>query len=227
MSIADRSIILYNELVKIYSIGLIGMERRHAIVVGGGNVAARKVKELLEAGAQVTVIGPALSPELKTLAEAQRIAVIDRPYREGDLTSAFLVIAATDDSEINQMVWQEAEQSGCLVNVVDDPVHCNFITPASLRRGDVTITVSTGGASPALAKRLRERLETLIDPEYGDLATLLAELRPELQSRYAVEEDRRNAAFRLVDSDLIGIIRNKGMDEARLRAWELLIEDLE
>jgi precorrin-2 dehydrogenase/sirohydrochlorin ferrochelatase len=227
MSIADRSIILYNELVKIYSICLIGMERRRAIVVGGGNVAARKVEELLGAGAQVTVIGPALSPELKTLAEARRIAVIGRPYREGDLSGAFLVIAATDDSEVNQMVWREAEQSGCLVNVVDDPLHCNFITPAILRRGDVTITVSTGGASPALARRLREQLETLVDPEYGDLATLLAELRSELQSRYEVEKDRRKAAFRLVDSDLMSIIKNKGMDEARLRARELLIEDIE
>jgi precorrin-2 dehydrogenase/sirohydrochlorin ferrochelatase len=227
MSIADRSIILYNELVKIYSICLIGMERRRAIVVGGGNVAARKVEELLGAGAQVTVIGPALSPELKTLAKARRIAVIGRPYREGDLSGAFLVIAATDDSEVNQMVWREAEQSGCLVNVVDDPLHCNFITPAILRRGDVTITVSTGGASPALARRLREQLETLVDPEYGDLATLLAELRSELQSRYEVEKDRRKAAFRLVDSDLMSIIKNKGMDEARLRARELLIEDIE
>lgn len=203
------------------------MERRHAIVVGGGNVAARKVEELLEAGAQVTVIGPALSPELKALAGARRIAVIGRPYREGDLSGAFLVIAATDDSEVNQKVWREAEQCGYLVNVVDDPARCNFITPAIVRRGDVMITVSTGGASPALARRLRERLETLIGPEYEDLATLLAELRPELQSRYEAEKDRRKAAFRLVDSDLISIIKDKGMDAARLRARELLTEDNE
>lgn len=227
MSIADSSIFEYNEFVKIYPIGLIGLERRHAIVVGGGNVATRKVQELVEAGAQVTVIGPILTPELKTLAEARRITVIGRPYHEGDLSDAFLVIAATDDSEVNQKVWREAEQCGCLVNVVDDPAHCNFITPAIVRRGDVTITVSTGGASPAMARRLRERLETLIGPEYGDLAALLAELRPELKSRHKAERDRREAAFRLVDSDLVSIIKNKGLDEARLRARELLIEDQE
>lgn len=211
--------------MKTYPIYLTGMERGQAIVIGGGDVAARKVKDLLEAGAHVTLISPSLMPELQGLADARRIAVINRPYQEGDLSGAFLVIAATNDSKVNQMVWQEAEQRGCLVNVVDDPAHCSFIAPAVLRRGEVTITVSTGGASPALARRLRERLEGLIGPEYGDLAILLAELRPKLQSRYTVEKDRQKAAFRLVDSDLLGIIKNKGMDEARLRARELLLED--
>jgi precorrin-2 dehydrogenase/sirohydrochlorin ferrochelatase len=217
--------LLYNAHMKTYPIYLIGMEREQAIVIGGGDVAARKVKDLLEAGAHVTVISPSLTPALQGLTDARRIAFINRPYQEGDLSGAFLVIAATNDSNVNQMVWQEAKRCGCLVNVVDDPAHCSFIAPAVLRRGEVAITVSTGGASPALARRLRERLEALIGPEYGDLATLLAELRPKLQSRYTVEKDRQEAAFRLVDSDLLGIIKNKGIDEARLRARALLIED--
>jgi len=203
------------------------LERRHTIVVGGGNVAARKVGELLEADARVTVISPTLTPGLKALAEAGRITVVGRPYRKGDLFNTFLVIAATDDPDVNQTIWQDAEQHGCLVNVVDDPAHCHFITPAVIRRGDVTVTVSTGGTSPALARRLRERLETLIGPEYGQLAALLAELRPELRSRYAEEKDRQEAAFRLVDSELIGIIKEKGIGEARVRAWQLLTEDSE
>jgi siroheme synthase-like protein len=213
--------------MKTYPICLIGMERRHAVVVGGGNVAARKVGDLLAAGARVTVISPTLTSELKALVRAGHIVVISRPYREGDLASAFLVIAATDDPGVNQRVWQEAEQRGCLVNAVDDPAHCNFITPAVVRRGDVMIAVSTGGTSPALARRLRERVESLIGPEYGDLATLLAELRPELRSRYKAEKDRQQAAFRLVDSDLVEIIKQKGMEEARKRAMELLTEDRE
>lgn len=213
--------------MKTYSICLIGLERRRTVVVGGGNIATRKVTGLLEAGAQVTVISPILTSELKKLAEAGRIVVIERPYREGDLAGAFLVIAATDDLAINEAVWQEAEQRGCLVNVVDDPPHCNFILPAIVRRGEVTVAVSTGGASPALARRLREWLETLIGPEYGDLATLLAELRPELQSRYKDEKARLEAAFRLVDSDLLNIIKEKGMDAARTRAWQLLAKSRE
>jgi siroheme synthase-like protein len=213
--------------MKTYPICLVGLERRESVVVGGGNVAARKVKELLEAGARVTVISPALNPDLSALAENGRVAVIARPYRSGDLCNTYLAIAATDDPDVNREVWLEAEQCGCLVNVVDDPAHCHFIAPAILRRGDVTVTVSSGGTSPALARRLRERLETVIGPEYGELAALLAELRPELRSRYEEDRDRQRAALRLADSELINIIRVKGLDEARVRAWELLAEDSE
>jgi precorrin-2 dehydrogenase/sirohydrochlorin ferrochelatase len=120
-----------------------------------------------------------------------------------------------------------AEQCGCLVNVVDDPAHCNFITPAIVRRGEVTLAISTGGASPALARRLREQLEAQVGPEYGELASLLAELRPELRARYREEKARQEAAFRLVDSDLLNIVKKKGVDKARLRAWELLTGDTE
>ncbi len=213
--------------MKTYPIYLIGLERRLAVVVGGGGVAARKVGGLLEASARVTVISPMLTPELEALAKARCITVIDRPYRQGDLAGAFLVIAATNDADVNQAVWREAEQCGCLVNVVDDPAHCNFITPAIVRRGEVTLAISTGGASPALARRLREQLEAQVDPEYGDLVSLLAELRPELQARYREEKARHEAAFRLANSDLLDIIKRKGVDEARLRAWELLAGDIE
>jgi siroheme synthase-like protein len=208
----------------IYPIGLIGLERRRTVVVGGGKVAARKVTGLLDAGAQVTVISPAFVPELRVLAGHRRVTLISRAYRQGDLADAVLVIAATNNPSINEAVWQEAEQRGCLVNVVDDPPHCNFIVPAIVRRGEVVVTVSTGGASPALARRLREQLETLIGPEYGELTALLAELRPVLQTRFGDEEIRTQAAFRLVDSDLADIIRRRGLDAARARAQELLAE---
>lgn len=211
--------------MKTYPVCLIGIERRRTLVIGGGNVAARKVAGLLRAGARVTVISPALTSQLKALADARRIAVIGRTYREGDLVGAYLVIAATDDPVVNQTVWQAAEQRGCLVNVVDDPAHSNFITPAVVHREDLTIAVSTGGTSPALARRLRERLESLIGPEYEELAALLAELRPELRRRYSEEKARQEAAFRLVDSDVLDIIKERGLDEARVRAWELLTGD--
>jgi precorrin-2 dehydrogenase/sirohydrochlorin ferrochelatase len=210
---------------KTFSICLIGLERRRTVVIGGGSVAARKVAGLLEAGAQVTVISPALTLELKTLAEAGRIVVINRPYWEGDLAGAFLVIAAADDPAVNQAVRQEADRHNCLLNVVDDPAHSNFITPAIVRRGDVTIAISTGGASPALARRLRERLETLVGPEYGELASLLAELRPELLSRFEPGEARLTAALRLVDSELLDVIRRSGREAARRYALDLLDAD--
>jgi siroheme synthase-like protein len=208
--------------VKTYPINVIGLEQRHSVVIGGGNVAARKVAGLLEAGARVTVISPALAPELETLAETGRIVFIGRDYRTGDLAGAFLAIAATDEPAVNQAVWQEAEQLGCLVNVVDDAAHSNFIVPAVVRRGEVSVAVSTGGASPALARRLRERLETLVGPEYGELADLLAELRPQLLSRFESGEARLAVALRLVDSELPGILRQSGREAALLYALELI-----
>jgi precorrin-2 dehydrogenase/sirohydrochlorin ferrochelatase len=208
----------------VYPIGLIGLDQQKTVVVGGGKVAVRKVTGLLEAGAQVTVISPAFVPELRVLSISRGITLTSRAYHEGDLVDAFLVIAATNNAEINERVWQEAQERGCLVNVVDDPDRCNFIVPAVVRRGEVTVTASTGGASPALARRLREQLESLIGPEYGDLATLLAELRPELQTRFQDDDVRTKAAFRLVDSDLAETIRTKGLDTARTRAQELLAE---
>jgi siroheme synthase-like protein len=220
-------LIVYNALVKTYPVYLVGLKHKHAIVVGGGSVAARKVNDLLEADAHVTVISPTLTAELRALDEAGFINVIARPYREGDLRQAFLAIAATNDPDVNRRVWQEAEQCGCLLNSVDDPAHCHFIVPAVVRRKDVVITVSTGGTSPALARRLRERLEMLVGPEYGELAALLAELRPEIQSRYKDEKGRKQAAFRLVDSDLIRILKEEGIKRARERAWKLLGEDRE
>lgn len=208
--------------MKTYPISLIGLATRRAVVIGGGSVAGRKVAALLEAGAPVTVISPMLAPELTELAAAGRIAATERAYQEGDLAGAWIVVAATDDPQVNAAVWAEAERRGCLVNVVDDPAHSNFIVPAVVRRGEVTVAVSTGGASPALARRLREQLEALIGPAYGDLADLLAALRPELLARFPPGQPRLAAALRLVDSDLRAVIERDGMTAARDRALAIL-----
>jgi precorrin-2 dehydrogenase/sirohydrochlorin ferrochelatase len=209
--------------VNTYPICLVGLESRRAVVIGGGKVAARKAQALLEAGAPVTVISPDFSIDFQSLLGSyQEIQMFQRSYQPGDLAGAFVVIAATDNPPVNQSVWQEALQRGCLINVVDDPQHSNFILPAVVQRGEVKIAVTTGGASPALARRLRERLESLFGHEYGDLARLLAELRPELQRRFAPGEPRLQAALRLVDSDLLQILGRDGMDAARSRALEYL-----
>ncbi|MGQ9768359.1 MAG: uroporphyrinogen-III C-methyltransferase, partial [Anaerolineae bacterium] len=141
---------------------------------------------------------------------------------DGDLAGAWLVIAATDDPVVNHAVSVEAERHGCLVNVVDAPQHSNFIVPAVVRRGEVTVTVSTGGASPALARRLRERLAQIIGPEYGDLAALMAELRPELLARFPPGRPRLEAALHLVDSDLLAVLKDRDMAAARAYAEALL-----
>lgn len=177
-------------------------------------MAARKVESLLDAGAQVKVISPKLTPGLQQMADSGHVRFVARMYQDGDLENAYLAIAATDDPIVNHRVWLEAERRGCLVNVVDDPQQSNFILPAVVRRGDVSITVSTGGNSPALARRLRERIETWIGPEYGVLADLLGELRPELIADFSQGEERLQAALRVVDSDILTIIKNQGRDAA-------------
>jgi precorrin-2 dehydrogenase/sirohydrochlorin ferrochelatase len=208
--------------VKTYTICLIGLDARQAVVIGGGSVAGRKIDGLLTAEFQVKVISPKLTSNLQTLVSSGAIKHIERPYRKGDLQDAYLVIAATNDPDVNQAVWAEAVRRGCLVNVVDDPQHSNFILPAILQHGEMSISISTGGGSPALARRMRERLEGLIGPEYGTLTDVMAELRPELMTAFPPGKARLQAALRVVDSDVLHIIKNQGRDAALTYAREQL-----
>ena len=195
------------------------METKRCIVVGGGSIALRKIEGLLEASAQVTVISPAFCPEISELINEGKISALERPYQPGDLSGAFLAIAATNDASVNQAIFREANQHGILINTVDDPPHCNFIVPAVIRRGELSLAISTGGGSPALARRLRERLEMQVGPEYGELSALLGELRPELMQCFPAGKARLEAALALVDSDILEVIRSQG----RQAAWSFAI----
>jgi precorrin-2 dehydrogenase/sirohydrochlorin ferrochelatase len=205
-----------------YPVGLIKLKDCRTVVIGGGNVAFRKIIGLLDAGASITFISPKAITKLDELTRIQKLEWLKRPYQEGDLEGAFLVVAATDDPIVNQTVWEEAQREGCLVNVVDDPAHSNFIVPALVRRGDLTIAISTGGTSPALARRLREKLDTEFGPEYSDLTALLGELRPTLLTAFPPGEARLNAALQLIDSDLIDVLNQDGVEHARRVALEIL-----
>jgi precorrin-2 dehydrogenase/sirohydrochlorin ferrochelatase len=154
---------------------------KKCVVVGGGQVALRKVGALLDNGANVEVISPDLCPELNKLAETREIAAQRKLYQAGDLKGALIVIAATDDHGINLEVVKEAKRTGVLVNVVDGPDNSDFIVPSCLRRGNVTIAVSTAGRSPALARKIRARLEKDLGDEYAALALLIGEVRAEIK----------------------------------------------
>lgn len=152
---------------------------RPVLVVGGGRVAVRKVEGLLAAGARVTVVAPQTDPVLDT---RPGVCVHRRPYAPSDVTGHRLVVTATDDPAVNAAVAADADAAGIWVNSADDPANCTFTLPAQLRRGDVQVSVSTGGASPALASWLRRMLEGVVGPEYGVLAAQLAERRDEIHA---------------------------------------------
>ena len=156
------------------------LEGKAAVVIGGGEVAGRKVQDLLAAKAHVTVIAPQLCDAIVALAEEKRIVAHGRPYRTGDLAGTFVAIAATDDEGLNARVAADAAARNVLVNVVDRPALCTFTVPATVHRGDLTIAVSTEGRCPALAGILREELEGRYGPEYSELVDRFAELRKKM-----------------------------------------------
>lgn len=184
---------------------LIGGQR--CLVVGGGQVARRKVQGLLECGARVVVVSPELEPGLAKIKAAGEIRHIAGEFQPSQLEGMLLVIAATDSAEVNRAVSQAAQERSLLVNVVDDPGLCNFFVPAVLRRGLVAVAVSTGGESPALSRRLRRELEQVVGPEYGELSALLGDLRQEVKAALPSEEDRRQAWNRILDSQALKLLR--------------------
>lgn len=193
----------------------IQLREQPCVVIGGGKIAEGKVEGLLAAQAKVMVIAPNLTPHLQRLFEDKQITYLARAYRPGDLTGAFLVICATDQAEINHQVWQAATANRQLVNVVDDTPRCNFIAPSILRQGDLTIAISTSGKAPALAVRLKERLQRQLGPEYERFLELAGELREPLARHVPDFETRRALWYELVDSEILEVLA--GGDEIRAR----------
>lgn len=192
------------------------------VVVGGGKVAEGKVTGLLAAGANVTVVSPDLTPHLQDLVEQNKIVHCARPYQPGDLAGAFIVFCATDQARINQQVLQEAAVRGQLVSLVDDGSGGNFITPAILRRGDLIIAISTNGKAPALAARLKERLQIEIGSEYSRFLELAGPLRDQLPRNVPDHEMRKKIWHELVDSNVIELLA-QGDEAAALETISKII----
>ena len=167
------------------------LKDRHCTVIGGGSVASRKVDNLLSAGANVTVISPQLIDELRQKANQQTLQYIPRTFESGDLDQSFLVFAATDNPDVNAEIAQLANNKNIPVNVADNPEHCSFIVPSVLDRNPVTIAVSTGGASPVLARQLRIKLETMIPSTCGRLAKITEEYRAKVKAHFPTQEQRK------------------------------------
>lgn len=187
---------------------------KRCVVVGGGKVALRKVKVLLEHGADVEVVSPSLCPELGQLAKAKTITVLLKEYEPKDIEGAFIAIAATAESDTNQKVANEARRQKILVNVATSPEQSDFILSSYLRRGNLTIAVSTAHRSPALAQKIRTRLEQDFGEEYASLADVIEEVRSELKRREVVVSG--NDWQRAMDLDLLlELLRNGQRDKAK------------
>ncbi|HDZ59669.1 MAG TPA: bifunctional precorrin-2 dehydrogenase/sirohydrochlorin ferrochelatase [Actinobacteria bacterium] len=189
------------------------MDGRLCTIVGGGRVAFRKASALAECGARLRVVAPALAPEFQQLKSS--LEHIDRLYAPGDLEGSFLVIAATDDEQTNRAVEAEARAGDIPLNVVDRPEQCDFYVPASVQRGDLMLTVSTGGQSPALAKRLRRQLEQEFPGEWSEALELLGAARREVIARIGDEERKRRCLTGLAELDLVSILRSSGREAAQ------------
>ena len=192
---------------------------RSCLIVGGGEVALGKIRNLLGAGARVKVVAPYVNEGLQALSEQGTVDVVARPYDSADVRGFHLVIAATDELEVNQRVSADAEKAGVLVNVVDCPELSSFIAPAVLERGELQVAVSTSGASPAFAAYLRDELRAEIGPEYEVLLRLLRRVREQLRSESRSMSERKLVVRGLCSAGLVDCVRrgDRGRVDALLR----------
>jgi siroheme synthase-like protein len=195
-----------------FYIACLKLKGRRCLVVGGGDIGLEKVEGLLACDADVTLIAPVAHPELEQLASEGSIDWQKRPYAgAADLEGAFMVIAATDDSEVNIGVYDDAERRAMLVNVVDVPPLCNFILPAIVRSGPLAIAISTAGASPALAKRMKREISELFGEEYARLAVILNDARGWAKATLPTYRDRKEFFEGIVNGepDPVELIRER------------------
>ena len=205
-----------------YFPAFLDLRGRLAVVVGGGEVAFRKVEALLASGARVRVIAPQLHRGIELLEGRGQVEVNRREYHHGDLAGAMLAVAASSDPEVNREVWQEASESNLLVNVVDVPELCNFIVPSVIKRDELTLAISTGGLSPALAKRMRQKLEEVLVPEYGPFLRLLGTLRGRVRQELPLPVQREAFWGEVVNSDAFELYRSGGEDACMRRIEDIL-----
>jgi precorrin-2 dehydrogenase/sirohydrochlorin ferrochelatase len=177
---------------------------RPCIVIGAGNLAESKIESLRTANARVSVIAPKASVRITAMAEAGEITWQQREYAAGDLAGNFLVIAATDNPAVNRAVFAEAKAAGILINAVDDPPFCDFYFPSVVRRGELQIAISTAGASPALAQRLRKEINALLPLDTGDWLAELGNLRREVLQMEPLNDARKHLLHQLASREVCG-----------------------
>lgn len=201
---------------------MLDVRQRSALVIGGNRIAAEKATALAACGAVVTVMNPDFCEELLVLAQKRRVTLRHKSYEAGDLAGAFVVVAVSDDPQQIEAIWTEVQERGPLLNIVDVPARCSFIVPSILRREQLTIAVSTEGASPGLAKRIRQRLEPLFPAAYGAYLRLAAIARAHLR-KHGLSYGQRDAFFGdFFDSQILDLLAARNETAAITTTTELL-----
>ena len=185
---------------------------RRCVIIGGGQVAEGKVSKLLDSGAKIILISPDATQGIRDYADSGQIEYNLRKYQEGDLNGAFLVVAATNDRVVNQEIFEEAEKSGILLNAVDDMPRCSFIAPSIVEKGPITVAISTGGASPALARKLREKLEVSPALDWADATNMLSHARQIIKDKQIALDPQRWQCC--MTDELLTLIQAGHEDEA-------------
>jgi precorrin-2 dehydrogenase/sirohydrochlorin ferrochelatase len=191
----------------------LNLSRKRCVIIGGGTVAQGKIAALRQAGASITIISPDATPGIQRAAQRGDVEWLQRKYQPGDLEGAFIAVAATNVWYVNREIYEEAERLGVLLNVVDDPDLCTFIAPSIVKRDPVTLAISTGGASPALARKMRETFAEDPNLRWADLADVLGRARKVIkEQRTVIDPDRWQCC---ITEELLGMVQN-GQEDAAL-----------
>ena len=207
--------------MRYYPVNL-DIRNRKCLVVGGGSVGTRKAMTLLDCGAKVTVVSTDVAEQLLELADHGSIILIKRPYQTSDLDGKFLVIGATNNEESNRQIHADAEILGILCNIADRPEACNFILPSIVNRGDLVISISTSGKSPAFAKKLRKDLERDFGNEYAEFLKLMGAIRNILLAKKHEPEAHKHLFEQLISRGLIELIRDRKTTDINNLLFEIL-----
>jgi precorrin-2 dehydrogenase/sirohydrochlorin ferrochelatase len=202
----------------------IKLDGKTALVVGGGRVAQRKIETLLEYGASVHIISKELTDKLKQLVESGDIRHMGEKFENKHLDGAFLVIAATDNEKLNHEISETAQKKGLLINTVDQPTDCNFIVPSIVKRGDLILAISTSGKSPALAKKLRKKMDGQFGSEYEAYLILMGCLRKEVLKMGLSHNENGRIFQEIVDSDVLEALTGKDRDRVKSTLRRILPE---
>jgi len=196
---------------KVYFPVLLSLSNRKCLVVGGGPIAYHKVQSLEKFSPQITILAPEIDEKLDETAKENNFEIIKKEYESKDLEDFDIVIAATGKKKLSKQIWLDCKERKILVNTVDDPQHCDFILPATVKRGDLTVSVGTQGRSPFLTKEIRRWMNRMFTPEWSDVVDLAADFRKRVFKKYSAKErDKRDDCFkRFLEVDWASLLREK------------------